>query len=169
MKHVLLLRHAKSSWDDASLADFDRPLAERGRDAAPRVGAWMKAEGLVPDAVLTSGAQRAVETWELVRPHLHDPHSRVEDNLYMASPEQIRAWLRMLQSAIASVLLIGHNPGFEELAARLAGDGKKKALKRMKKKYPTAALAVLRFDVGDWKEIEWGGGYLERFVRPKDL
>jgi phosphohistidine phosphatase len=169
MRHVYLLRHAKSSWDDASLADFDRPLADRGMSAAPRMGEYMKAEELIPDAVLTSGAKRALQTWELVRPHIGDPVSRVEDNLYMASPDLIFSWLRMLPADVMSVLLIGHNPGFEELAIRLAGDGKKKALERMRKKYPTAALAVLRFDVDAWSTIAWGGAFLERFVRPKDL
>jgi phosphohistidine phosphatase len=169
MKHVYLLRHAKSSWDDASLADFDRPLAERGLSAAARMGENMKSQGLVPDAVLTSGAKRALETWDLVRPHLGDPVSRVEDNLYMASADLILSWLRMLPDDVASVLLIGHNPGFEELATRLAGDGKKKALKRMRNKYPTGALAVLRFDRETWSTITWGDAYLERFARPKDL
>jgi phosphohistidine phosphatase len=169
MKHVYLLRHAKSSWDDASLADFDRPLAERGVSAAARMGEYMKNEALVPDAVLTSGAKRALETWEGVRPLLGDPVSRVEDNLYMASPDLIFSWLRMLPDEVASVLLVGHNPGFEELALRLAGDGKKKALKRMRKKYPTTALAVLRFDVDQWSGIAWHGAFLERFIRPKDL
>jgi phosphohistidine phosphatase len=169
MKYVYLLRHAKSSWDDPSLADFDRPLAPRGRDAAPRIGARMQAQGLLPDAVLTSGARRAQETWELVRPYLDEPQSRVEDNLYGATPEIMFAWLRLLQDEIGSVLLIGHNPGFEELATRLAGGGRKKALKRLRKKYPTATLAVLRFDVDQWSEIAWGGAFLDRFIRPKDL
>lgn len=169
MKSVLLLRHAKSSWDDASLADFDRPLAERGRDAAPKMGQYIAANDLVPDAVLVSGARRALETWDLIQPHLHAPTSRVENNLYMATPDLMFAWLRQLQDDIGSVMLIGHNPGFEELAARLAGDGRKKALKRMRKKYPTAALAVLRFDTTDWSSIQWGAAFLDRFIRPKDL
>jgi phosphohistidine phosphatase len=169
MKSVYLLRHAKSSWDDASLADYDRPLAPRGRDAAPRIGAYMKAEGLVPDAVLVSGARRALETWESVRPYFGDPHERVESNLYMATPDLIFGWLRLLRDDVGSVLLIGHNPGFEEMAARLAGDGKRKAVRRMRKKYPTGALAVLRFDVEAWADIEWGQAFLERFVRPRDL
>lgn len=169
MKSVLLLRHAKSSWDDASLADFDRPLAERGRTAAPKMGEYIAANDLAPDAVLVSGARRALETWDLIRPHLAAPTSRVENNLYGATPDLMFAWLRQLQDDIGSVMLIGHNPGFEELAARLAGDGRKKAMKRLRKKYPTAALAVLRFDTADWSSIQWGGAFLERFVRPKDL
>jgi phosphohistidine phosphatase len=169
MKTVMLLRHAKSSWDDAALPDFQRPLADRGREAAPRMGAYMKAEGLIPDAVLCSGARRAVETWELIAPELGSSRVHVDDNLYMASPDSVVTWLRKLQPEIGSVLLIGHNPGFEELATRLAGDGRKKAMKRMRKKYPTGALAIIRFEVDSWSGIVDGSGYLDGFIRPKDL
>jgi len=169
MKTVYLLRHAKSSWDDPDAPDFQRPLADRGRDAAPRMAAFMKDEGLMPDAVLCSGARRAVETWELMAPVMGEPRVHVDDNLYMAEPDAIIAWLKRLQPEIGSVLLIGHNPGFEEVAARLAVDGRKKAMKRMRKKYPTGALAAIRFDVNDWAQVGDGGGYLERFIRPRDL
>ena len=169
MKSVYLLRHAKSDWDDASLADIDRPLAERGRDAAPRMGQYMKAHQLIPDAVLVSGARRAIETWDLVRPMFDEPRVRIERNLYMTTPDIMLAWLRQLGDDVGAVMLIGHNPGFEELARRLARDGRKKARKRLLRKYPTAGLAVLRFDVAGWTWVEWGGGYLEEFVRPKDL
>jgi len=165
----MLLRHAKSSWDDVALPDFQRPLADRGRDTAPRIGAYMKANDLVPDAVLCSGARRAVETWELIAPALGSSRVHIDDNLYMATPDSIVAWLRKLQSDIGSVLLIGHNPGFEELAMRLAGDGRKKALKRIRRKYPTAAVAIIRFDVEAWPGIGDGAGYLDAFIRPKDL
>lgn len=169
MKNVYLLRHAKSSWEDLSVPDFQRPLAQRGREAAPLVGEYMKDEGLIPDAVLCSGARRAVETWELIAPSLGSPRVNVDDNLYMASPSTIIAWLTRLQPEIESVLLIGHNPGFEEVAERLASNGKNKALKRMRGKFPTGALAVIRFNVDGWSSVAEGTGYLERFVRPKDL
>ncbi len=169
MKKVLLLRHAKSSWDEEALPDFQRPLAERGRGAAQRMGEYMASKGLVPDGVLCSGARRAVETWELVAPALDSPRVHIDDNLYMASPDAILAWLRRLQSEMKVVLLIGHNPGFEELARRLVGDGKKKALKQLHRKYPTGALAVIRFNVAGWPDIMDAGGYIERFIRPRDL
>jgi phosphohistidine phosphatase len=169
MKNVYLLRHAKSSWDDLNVPDFQRPLAERGRETAPRIGEYMKSEGLLPDAVLCSGARRAVETWELIAPSLGSPRVNIDDNLYMASPSSIIAWLKRLQPEIASVLLIGHNPGFEEVADRLVTDGKNKAIKRMRKKYPTGALAVMQFNVEGWPNVAEGTGYLERFIRPKDL
>ena len=168
MKTVYLLRHAKSSWDDLDVPDFQRPLSERGREAAPRMAEYMKTEGLVPEAVLCSGAKRATETWELMAPVLGAPRVHVDDNLYMASPDAIVAWLNQLQPEIGSVLLVGHNPGFEEVAARMVADGKKKAMKRMRKKYPTGALAVIQFDVDGWNSVGDGTGYLERFVRPKD-
>jgi phosphohistidine phosphatase len=169
MKTVYLLRHAKSSWDDESLDDFARPLAKRGRTAAPKMGKFMNDEGLVPDAVLCSGAKRAVETWELVGPELGSPRVHIDDNLYMATPDTILGWLQRLQPEIGTVLLIGHNPGFEELARRLAGGGKKKAVRRITKNYPTGALAVIRFEGDTWAGVAQGAGYLERFVRPKDL
>jgi phosphohistidine phosphatase len=169
MKTVYLLRHAKSSWDDNALPDFARPLADRGRTAAPRMGRYMRKQGLLPDAVLCSGARRAVETWNIIAPELGTPRVQIDDDLYMASPDAILAWLRRLQPEIGSVLLIGHNPGFEELAVRLAIDGRKKALERMRTKYPTGTLAVIRFDVDAWPAVTDGAGYLDRFVRPKDL
>ena len=169
MKTVFLLRHAKSSWDDLSLADSERPLAGRGHGAAERMGHFMRDNGLIPDAVLCSNARRAVETWEHVKPSLGAAKFHLAPNLYMASPETIMAWLRRLQPDMSSVLLIGHNPGFEEAARQLAGDGRRKALKRLHRKYPTAALAVIRFDADEWRAVGWGEGFLERFVRPKDL
>jgi phosphohistidine phosphatase len=87
----------------------------------------------------------------------------------MASPDAMLSWLQRLPEDVSTVLMIGHNPGFEELAQQLAGDGKKKALKRIRKKYPTGALAVIRFDTDSWIEVGTAGGYLERFIRPKDL
>jgi phosphohistidine phosphatase len=169
MKMLYLLRHAKSSWDEPALPDFQRPLAERGRKAAPQMGDYLESEGLTPDAVLCSGARRAVETWQSIAPHFPDARVQIDDTLYMASPDAMLSWLQRLPDDVSSVLMVGHNPGFEELAQQLAGDGKKKALKRIRKKYPTAALAVIQFQTDDWAGIGSASGYLERFVRPKDL
>jgi len=169
MKKLYLLRHAKSSWDEPALPDFQRPLAERGKNAAPRMGDYLKKEGLIPDAVLCSGARRAVETWQSIAPHFPGARVQIDDTLYMASPDAMVSWLQRLPEDVNTVLMIGHNPGFEELAQQLAGDGKKKALKRIRKKYPTGALAVIQFDTDSWTEVGTAGGYLERFIRPSDL
>lgn len=170
MKTLYLLRHAKSSWDNEGLDDFDRPLAARGTDAAPRMAAHMRAEGWIPDAVLCSAARRAVETLELVAPVLGlDGAARIERELYLADPAVMLERIRALPDTAHAVLVIGHNPGQEELARDLCGDGRKKGLKRLRDKYPTGALAVVTVPVERWADVAEGTGYLEAFVRPKDL
>lgn len=170
MKTLYLLRHAKSSWEDATVDDFDRPLARRGVEAAPRMAELMKQEGWIPDTVLCSAARRAVETLELIAPILQlDGNARIERDLYMADPQSMLDRLRALPEESSAVLLIGHNPGHERLAKKLSGDGRKKALKRLRKKYPTGALAVIRFANRSWADVAEGSGYLEAFVRPKDI
>jgi len=165
MRTLYLLRHAKSSWDDPSLDDFDRPLSERGRKAAPLIGRYMAEHGWQPDLALVSPAVRARDTWQLVAPELPAPvQTRFEPAIYMAEPEALLTLLRDI-AAPGSVILVGHNPGLEQLAAILAGPGSDlQARARMTEKFPTAALA--RFDV---HAMEPGGAMLTDFIRPKDL
>ncbi|MGW8268021.1 MAG: SixA phosphatase family protein [Longimicrobiales bacterium] len=170
IKTVLLLRHAKSSWDQPLLEDFRRPLAPRGRRAAPRVGRYLAREELIPDRVLCSGAARAVETWELVSEALGVAVStEFREELYHASPRSLMEILRTLPDEVQSILLIGHNPTFETLALRLAGSGNEETLEAMRNKFPTAALAILDFGIERWAELEEGGGVLRVFIRPKEL
>lgn len=166
MKTLYLLRHAKSSWDDPGLDDFDRPLAKRGREAAARIGRLMADRGWVPDLALVSPALRARDTWEGVAPAFAAPvETRFEPALYLAAPDDILALLRALPDAPQSVVLVGHNPGLEQCAALLAGGGSDpEPLARMTAKFPTAALA--RFDVA---AAVPGGAAVTHFVRPKDL
>jgi phosphohistidine phosphatase len=170
MKTLVLLRHAKSSWEDASLEDFDRPLDERGRKAAPAIAWWIRQEEVVPDLALCSAARRALDTWELVAPVFETPVPvRVEHGLYAADADDI---LRFIQSAaddVRTLLVVGHNPGLESVARVLAADGEKKPLKRMRKKFPTGAVAVIDFDIDQWAGVEPGAGTLRAFVKPKDL
>jgi len=170
MKTLLLLRHAKSAWDDPSLVDFDRPLASRGRKAAPRMGRFLSRQPGVPDLVLCSSAVRAQQTWALVAAELGSPppvkHLR---SLYLAAPSRLLAAIQRVEKTVDRLLLVGHNPGLEHLAARLAGGGKKAGLVAMATKYPTGALAEIRFDTGSWADIAAGAGTLVRFTRPKDL
>lgn len=170
MRTVYLLRHAKSSWDDPTLTDHDRPLAPRGRKAAPRMGAYLRHDGLIPGLVLCSTALRARQTWALVAPSL-PPGIRVEfrKELYDADAGNFLDILRHCPDDAETVMLIGHNPALEDCAARLAGGGDPAALKRMASKYPTAALAEIAFDAKRWRDVEAGTGRLVDFVRPKDL
>lgn len=167
---LFLLRHAKSSWDDPASSDFDRPLAPRGLKAAPLMGTAMASRNWLPDRVLVSPAVRTRETWNLVAPHL--PGSMevaYPDELYMAAPQQILELIRSAPDTAGVLLVLGHNPGLEELAALLADDGSDAdALGRMREKFPTAALARFEFR-GTWRELAPGGANLTHFVRPKDL
>lgn len=165
----MLLRHAKSNWP-AGVADRERPLAARGREAAPAMGRYLAEELLLPDLVLISPARRTVETWELVRPMLPErPPSHVEPRIYEAAPDALLRVAQEAEPAVRTLLMIGHNPGFEEIAARLAGHGDRYAAARMAQKYPTCGLAVLDFSIEDWRDLAARGGRLERFVTPASI
>jgi phosphohistidine phosphatase len=168
MRRLMLLRHGKSDWP-SGMKDLDRPLAERGRQAVPRVAAHMAEEQLFPDLALVSPARRARETWELVAPKLGEVPARSEPRFYESPPERLLAVVRELEPDVRSVLLVGHNPGFEDLAKLLIGHGDRYAFARMAKKYPTAGLAVIDFPVEDWPAVKPGSGRLDRFVTPKSL
>lgn len=171
MKTLGLLRHGKSDWSDPSLEDFERPLAPRGTKAAPRMGKAMKALGLVPDLVLCSAARRTRETWDLVAPRLGGtPRVSLSRGLYLAGPPALLKAIREVGPEVETLLMIGHNPGLENLAALLAGpDSEPRLLTKMGKKFPTGALAVLAFEIDTWREAAPGAGRLIRFVRPRDL
>jgi phosphohistidine phosphatase len=168
MKRVYLLRHAKSSWKDDSVADRDRPLAGRGRRAAKAMAGHLDAEGIRPDLVLCSPARRTRETLQRVEGAFGDRvEARFDEALYGASEPELLARLKALPQEVGSVMLIGHNPGLEELALALASDGE--GLARMREKYPTAALATIDLPAERWSAIERGSGELVGYVRPRDL
>src|SRR5690348_2022253 len=139
-RRMYLLRHAKSSWDDPQLADHDRPLAPRGRRAATRMGGYLREEGIHPALVLCSSARRARETQR--RAAVGDD-VRVEEGLYGASAQELLARLRRVPRGVESVMLIGHNPGMQDLALSLGRGGG--AIDEIGVKFPTGALATLVF------------------------
>jgi len=167
--HTLhLLRHAKSSWNNASLADHERPLAPRGRRAAEAMAGHLAAL-VPPDLVLCSTARRAQDTLEPLRGRLPDTTEvRIEDDLYGAPAALLLARLRLVPDAAAGVLLVGHNPGLEDLVRALGRAGDPELIARLHAKFPTAALATLAFD-GPWKRLGPGAATLEAFVVPGDL
>lgn len=167
MKTLILLRHAKSDWADPTLADHDRPLAARGRDAAPKMGAWLKTHGPRPELVLCSTATRARQTLALALEALGDtPETRFDRGLYLAGGAGVLARLRQAPDAAGTVMVVGHNPDLEQLARRLATTGDKTALARLAEKYPTAGLAVIELPVERWAEAG-DGGRLVAFETPK--
>ena len=165
--HLLLLRHAKSSWATADLADHDRPLSSRGRSAATAVVEHLTASGAIPDLVLCSSARRTVETLERIGECLRpDTAVDVDDRLYGAGCGTLLACARQFPEAVGTAMFIGHNPGIEDLAALLAGDGDPTSLDEMGAKFPTAAIAHLRIDL-PWSELAAGGAFLEQFWTPR--
>lgn len=168
MRRLMLLRHGKSEWPDG-MKDIDRPLAKRGREAVPRMGAYLAEEQLYPDLALVSPARRARETWDLVAPQLGEVPARSEPRIYEAPPDRLLAVLRETEPQVRTLVLVGHNPGFQDLARLLVGHGDRYAFSRMAQKYPTAGLAVIDFAVEDWREVKPGLGRLDRFVTPKSL
>jgi phosphohistidine phosphatase len=170
MKTLILMRHAKSAWDDPHQKDIDRPLNGRGRKAAPRMGAWLAGAGFGPDIVLCSTARRTRETLELIRGSLPaEVHTEFAQSLYMAAPREMLTEIGKAPAKAGTLMLVGHNPGIGSLAVLLAGRGEPKALGNMHGKFPTAAIAVLGFDVESWSGIAPGSGKLIAFQRPRDL
>jgi phosphohistidine phosphatase len=167
MKRLYLLRHAKSSWKDTSLPDHDRPLNGRGRRAAKAMARHMREHGIEPELVLCSTARRARETLERIEPGLDTRAVHLEPDLYAASAHALLERLRGVPDTVESVLLIGHNPGLQDLALELARPGS--AADELAEKYPTAALATLAFEASTWRELDRGTAELVELVRPRDL
>lgn len=169
MHQLLLLRHAKSSWDDPMLPDRERPLNKRGRRAAAAMRQAIIDLGLSPDMVLLSPARRVQETLAALEPWDDTPLIEPIEALYLANAEQMLAALREVHETVRSVMLIGHNPGMHEFAARLAAGSDDTPLKhRLVTAFPTAALA--EFAVATrWQRLDAGGTRLVRFLTPKDL
>ena len=166
MSRLLLLRHAKSSWDDPSLSDHERPLAPRGHRAAESMAEYLRSSVPRPGLVLCSSALRTRETLDRMSKAFGDAEVVVDDDLYGATDDLLLERLRGVADRFETVALIGHNPGVHDLAIALAGSGAD--LGRMRSKFPTGALAVLAFD-GPWRALAPGEGRLEAFLTPKDL
>jgi phosphohistidine phosphatase len=165
---LYLLRHAKSSWAAEDVPDRERPLAPRGRSATGLVGAYLRRQGIEPDLVLCSPALRARQTLELIETSLGEhADAQVEDGLYGASAEQLLGRVRQLPDSSSSVMLVGHNPGLQDLALLLAHDGEE--LERLRQKFPTGALAAIVLPIAGWARARAGAGRLVRFVEPRRL
>ena len=174
MKRLLLLRHAKTEPGGAGIDDHERALMARGREDAPKLGRYIRQCGYDPDLILSSTSRRTVETVELVTDTLSGV-ARVDymDALYLAEPEVILQVIRLAPDKMKGVMVVGHNPGLEQIATLLAREPvKRKERDRfdmLEEKFPTAALAVLDFEVERWRDIEPGEGALKDFVRPRDV
>ncbi len=172
MRQLLLLRHAKSSWDDRDLSDHARPLNPRGQQAARAMRDAMANLGLAPDLVLVSTARRTLQTLEAFEPWAETPLVDPLDSLYLASATAVLGVLHDVPETVRSVLLVGHNPGLHDLSMLLVGAPAMSFgdadMQRLASSFPSGALA--EFTVPKpWRELGEGGGRLVRFLCPRDL
>lgn len=170
MKTLTILRHAKSGWDDPVLRDFDRPLNAKGQRAARLMGHALASLGLRFDHVVASSAVRVRETWQdFARGYgdLVDPEW--DKTLYLASADTLMDAIHALPDTANRVLLVGHNPGLEDLVLLLTPEKGGTPRDAVEEKFPTASVAEIDLAVERWAEVKAGGGVLVRFVRPRDL
>lgn len=167
-RYLLLLRHAKSAWDTGAATDFDRPLASRGEGDAPIMGKWLKKQGLVPDIVISSPALRAKQTSEAAcqKMGIKQKETNWDSRVYAATVLELIDVLKEYEKKPKSVMLVGHNPGLEDLLIYLVGD--RIQMPPDGKLLPTAAVAYLELP-DNWKDLEEGAGQLVSITRVKDI
>ena len=160
MKTLYLLRHAKSSWDDPALSDFERPLNPRGHRTAPFMGELMKKRKLRAEIIVSSPAERAKETAILVKESADMPAEIVFDRrIYEASANRLRKVIAELKNNYATAMLVGHNPGIEGFVYNLTGQSEP---------MPTAALAIIELEIDDWADLKDNCGKVVSVIRPKE-
>jgi phosphohistidine phosphatase len=171
LPELLLLRHAKSRWDDGAERDFDRGLARRGERAAAAVGVWLRQHGLVPDLVLCSPAERTRETLAIalgqLGPDTALPAIRYDEALYLATGPEIVERIALGGPEKRRILVVGHQPGLAD-AALMLGGAPERLRERMAAKFPTGALAHLTWGTPGW-DLTPGAGLIQAFVVPKEL
>jgi phosphohistidine phosphatase len=165
MKRLILTRHAKSSWDDPLTPDHDRPLNDRGKAAAADLGQWLASRDYVPEEVLCSDSLRTRKTFSGIAPALPGaPVLELKPALYHAGPDVMMAVLRHAKAD--TVMMIGHNPGIAEFAARLVAHPPHSSDFA---RYPTGATLVVDFDVQDWGQVAFGTGVAVDFIVPSEI
>ncbi|HXR94650.1 MAG TPA: histidine phosphatase family protein [Rhizomicrobium sp.] len=174
MKRLYILRHAKAAQGEPGQDDHARALTVRGIADAEAMARYLRKNGAKPERVLISTSARTIQTADLVLRELEGPpRADYRDGLYLASASKILAILKTLSGKFSAVMVVGHNPGLEELAALLAREPvRRKERERrgeLEEKFPTASLAVLDFAIDRWRDLKPETGKLADFVRPKDL
>jgi phosphohistidine phosphatase len=170
MRRLLLFRHAKAERAEPGERDLERPLNERGRKDAARIGAYMAGHSLVPDRVALSPSARTQETWKFAAAAFRPaPAAMSAERLYDATPHAILDVIKTTPAAAHTLLVIGHNPGLHELALMLIASGGVEVREQLREKFPTSGLAIVDFPIDDWSRLHPQSGRLERFVSPKSL
>jgi phosphohistidine phosphatase len=173
MRRLILLRHAKTETDAPSGRDQDRRLDDRGRADAVEIAGWLTRNQLLPDAALVSTAVRARQTWDILAALIPESATQPEvshlEELYGAGAAQMLQEIHNVSGAPQRLLLVGHNPGLQELALGLTCKGDAAERKALSGNMPTSGLVVLEFAIADWADASFGGGKLSHFVSPKIL
>ncbi|MCF7792856.1 MAG: histidine phosphatase family protein [Candidatus Cloacimonetes bacterium] len=164
MKRIILMRHGKSSWKDAGLDDFDRPLKKRGRRDSPFMAEFLKNENLIPEMIFSSAALRTRQTTELANSILKLDESKIKffDSFYLAHPKTILTFLTKLDNSPGQIMIVGHNPAMELLIKILTGETQR---------FPTAAVAIIDLDIANWNKLikKQKCGILKHLWKPKNL
>lgn len=170
MKRLTILRHAKSSWGDPHLEDFNRPLNDRGWKAARRMGRELKKRGRTFDLVIASPAARVRETIDGLTEELKlNVEIRFEPRMYAASEEMLLKIVREIGERAHAPLMVGHNPGLQQLLVGLTRDGSNNLRSCVQRKFPTAALATIELSAHRWREVRPGAGEFAELILPKEL
>lgn len=170
MTILTVLRHAKSSWDETGIDDFDRPLTDRGRKAARRVGHELKHRKIRFDQVIASPAVRVRETLkEFASGYGKDLEMRFDERIYAASVETLLNLVRAIPEGAHAPLLVGHNPGLQELLVTLTRDDESGLRRRVSAKFPTAAVAVVTLPAPRWDEVSTDSGEIRELIIPREL
>ncbi len=170
MNRLYLLRHAKSSWSDPTLTDFDRPLNKRGDRASALIARHIRKAGIAPELVLCSPAKRALQTLDALRPVWNDrTNIEIVDECYDATTEVIRSHLRAHAGKVTSIMLIGHNPEIQDLSLKLSNNYDDSQYRGAQRKFPTGGLAQLSAPRDVWENMRYGGFTFHEFVQPREL
>lgn len=169
MKYLFVLRHMKSGWPEPHVDDRDRELAPRGVRDAALLAAHIAEAPIRPDLVLCSPARRTRSTLDAIHPGLGDAEVQIVESLYGASADEALSLIRGLPADLGSVMLIGHNPGLEDLVELLAAEGDDEAMTQLHTKFPAGALATLDLGITDWATVDRKQAYLRSIVIPGQL
>lgn len=170
MKTLLILRHAKAEAHGNAESDHGRALVPQGQDAAARMGVYLREKDLIPDIIFCSDAVRTVETLQRITPFLPDGIPQIVDqSFYLAEGSVLLRSVKNTEDTYQRILLIGHNPGCQELVLSLPADRNAASAMALPSKFPTAALAVLDFDIDQWSDLKIGIGYLVDLASPREL
>jgi phosphohistidine phosphatase len=163
MKTLYVIRHAKSSWDELELNDFERPLNERGKRDAPRMGVRLKLKKVLPDVIIASPAKRALSTAKRIAKVIGFEKDKIKTDreLYHANEEAILSVLRAIKPKHNIAFVVGHNPGLTDFVNTLRND------ELDIENIPTCGIAVFEIDIDSWEQLQWGGGRLTSFDFPK--